>query len=57
MKPSARDGDLPALIADIGATHSRIAIVEKSGWRTEVFATDEYDNVQDLLDAAAQRLH
>jgi glucokinase len=56
MKPPARDGDLPALIADIGATHSRIAIVEKTGWRTEVFATDEYDKVEDLLDAAAQRL-
>lgn len=44
------------LIADIGATHSRIAIVDGDGWRSHTFATAEYANVPELLNDAAQRL-
>ncbi len=44
------------LIADIGATHSRLAIVDKAGWRSETFATTEYASAADLLEAAAARL-
>ena len=44
------------LIADIGATHSRLAIVDNAGWRSETFRTAEYTSAADLLEAAAGRL-
>ncbi|MCZ6459528.1 MAG: glucokinase [Gammaproteobacteria bacterium] len=44
------------LIADIGATHSRLAIVDNAGWRSETFPTTEYTSAADLLEVAAVRL-
>lgn len=55
MKDHLADADCQ-LIGDIGATHSRLAIVDKTGWRNENFPTTEYATAADLLEAAAERL-
>lgn len=44
------------LIADIGATHARLAIVDQTGWRSATFATTEYATAAQLLEAAAAQL-